>query len=137
MTPHTLPVRVYWEDTDASGLVYHASYIRFMERGRTELLRAAGLDQRLLMEGGAGAPVFFVVRAMNIEFIRPAVMDDLLRVESRVIEIGGASISIDQRVMRGAETLATAQVKAVCVENGRARRLPPDVRAKFENALPG
>jgi acyl-CoA thioester hydrolase len=135
MIPYILPVRVYWEDTDASGLVYHASYIRFMERGRTELLRAIGLDQRLLMDGGAGAPIFFVVRAMDIEFIRPAIMDDLLRVESSVTEIGGASITLDQRVMRGTETLASAKVKAVCVEHGRARRLPPDARAKFESVL--
>ncbi len=135
MPPFTLPVRVYWEDTDASGLVYHASYIRFMERGRTELLRAIGLDQRPLLEGAPGAPSFFVVRAVNIEFLRPAVMDDLLTVETNVDEIGGASVTMYQRVLRGAEILATAQVKAVCVENGRAKRLAPDVREKFESAL--
>jgi acyl-CoA thioester hydrolase len=132
---HTLPVRVYWEDTDASGLVYHTSYIRFMERGRTELLRSLGLDQRPLLEGAAGAPTFFVVRAMQLDFIRPAVMDDLLRVETRVLELGGASLTLDQRVLRETETLVTAAVKVVCVEGGRAKRLPPEVRAKFEGAL--
>ncbi|WP_457796531.1 tol-pal system-associated acyl-CoA thioesterase [Methylocystis sp. S23] len=131
---HTLPVRVYWEDTDASGLVYHTSYIRFMERGRTELLRSLGLDQRPLLEGATGAPTFFVVRAMQLDFIRPAVMDDLLSVETRAIELGGASLTLDQRVLRGMETLVTAAVKVVCVEAGRAKRLPPDVRAKFEGA---
>jgi acyl-CoA thioester hydrolase len=135
MTAHALSVRVYWEDTDASGLVYHTSYIRFMERGRTELLRTLGLDQRPLLEGAGGAPTFFVVRAMDLEFIRPAVMDDLLTIETRVRELGGASLTLDQRVLRGAETLVTATVKVVCVEQGRAKRLPPGVREKFEAAL--
>jgi acyl-CoA thioester hydrolase len=135
MTAHTISVRVYWEDTDASGLVYHTSYIRFMERGRTELLRTLGLDQRPLLEGAAGAPTFFVVRAMDLGFVKPAVMDDLLTIETRVLELGGASLALDQRVLRGAETLVTANVKVVCVEGGRAKRLPPDVREKFERAL--
>jgi acyl-CoA thioester hydrolase len=135
MHPHTLPVRVYWEDTDASGLVYHTSYIRFMERGRTELLRTLGLDQRPLLEGAAGAPIFFVVRAMEIDFRKPAIMDDLVAIETRVTAIGGASIDLDQRVTRDGETLVGAKVKVVCVEDGRAKRLPADVRAKFEAAL--
>ena len=136
MTAHTLPVRVYWEDTDASGLVYHTSYVRFMERGRTELLRTLGLDQRPLLEGASGgAPIFFVVRAMELDFVRPAIMDDMLSVETRVLELGGASLTLDQRVMRGTEKLVSAVVKVVCVENGRARRLPADVREKFEAAL--
>jgi acyl-CoA thioester hydrolase len=133
--PHILPVRVYWEDTDASGLVYHTSYIRFMERGRTELLRTLDLNQRPLLEGAAGAPTFFVVRALQVEFIRPAIMDDLLTVESDVKELGGASLAMDQRIRRGDATLVTAMAKIVCVQDGRATRLPPDVRAKFENAL--
>ncbi len=135
MTAHRIAVRVYWEDTDASGLVYHTSYIRFMERGRTELLRSLGLDQRPLLEGAAGAPIFFVVRGMELDFRKPAHMDDLLRVETRPVEIGGASLTLDQRVLRGDEALVTAMVKVVCVENGRARRLPPEVRAKFESQL--
>lgn len=135
MTPHALSVRVYWEDTDASGLVYHASYVRFMERGRTELLRRLGLDQRPLLEGMAGAPIFFVVRAMELEFMKPAAMDDLLSVETRVRQLGGASLTLDQRVLRGAETLVAATVKVVCVESGRAKRLPSDVRERFERAL--
>lgn len=135
IAPHTLPIRVYWEDTDASGLVYHTSYVRFMERGRTELLRSIGLDQRPLLEGAVGKPVFFVVRAMDLDFRKPAVMDDLLTVETHLTEIGGASITLDQRVRRGDETLVTAVVKVVCVEEGRARRLPAEVRAKFEARL--
>ncbi len=135
MSPHTLSIRIYWEDTDASGLVYHTSYIRFMERGRTELLRTLGLEQRPLLEGAAGAPIFFVVRAMDLEFLKPAAMDDLLSVETSVAGIGGASLTLVQRVLRGAETLVTATVRVVCVEAGRAKRLPPDVRDKFARAL--
>jgi acyl-CoA thioester hydrolase len=135
IAPHTLPVRVYWEDTDASGLVYHTSYVRFMERGRTELLRSLGLDQRPLLEGSVGKPVFFVVRTMDLDFRRPAVMDDMLSVETRLTEIGGASITLHQQVRRGDETLVAAVVKVVCVEEGRARRIPAEVRAKFEAAL--
>lgn len=132
MTPHSIPARVYWEDTDASGLVYHASYIRFMERGRTELLRSLGLEQRQLLDGASGAPIYFVVRAMQLDFRKPAVLDDLLSVETLITEIGGASLTLDQRVRRGEETLATAIVKVVCVEAGRARRMPAEVREKFE-----
>jgi acyl-CoA thioester hydrolase len=136
MNAHTLPIRVYWEDTDASGLVYHTSYIRFMERGRTELLRSIGLDQRPLLEGAAGAPIFFVVRAMEIDFRKPALMDDLLSVQTAPLELGAASLILNQRVLRGDETLVTATVKVVCVEEGRAKRLPTDVRAKFEALRP-
>ncbi len=78
----SLSIRVYYEDTDFSGLVYHASYLRFMERARTEMLRALGLDQRALLAGAAGAPIFFVVRSMDVDFQKPATMDDLLTVET-------------------------------------------------------
>lgn len=132
---YALTIRVYYEDTDFSGLVYHASHLRFMERGRTELLRSLGLHQRALLEGAAGAPIFFVVRAMDIDFRRPATMDDLLLVESRVTDIGGASVTLDQRILRDGELLVAAAVKVVCVENGRARRLPAAVRESFERAL--
>ena len=128
--PHRLTVRVYYEDTDFSGLVYHASYLRFMERGRTELLRDLGLGQRELLQG-AGGGLFFVVRAMTIDFRKPAQMDDSLCVETIVREVSGASFDLDQRVTRGDETLVCAQVKIAAVEGGRPRRLPSDVRAKF------
>lgn len=130
-----LSVRVYYEDTDFSGLVYHASYLRFMERARTEMLRSLGLDQKALLEGAAGAPIFFVVRSMDVDFQKPATMDDLLTVETETIELGGASLTLDQRVLRDAELLVRARVRVVCVEGGRARRLPPEVRAKFERLL--
>lgn len=134
-TPHALPVRVYWEDTDASGLVYHASYIRFMERGRTELLRSLGMSQRAMFEGADGAAIYFVVRRMEVDFIKPALLDDELVVETRAQALGGASLTLDQRVIRAGELLCGAIMKVVCVENGRARRMPADVRAKFERVM--
>ncbi|PWB83353.1 MAG: tol-pal system-associated acyl-CoA thioesterase [Methylocystaceae bacterium] len=131
--PHRLPIRVYYEDTDFSGLVYHASHLRFMERGRTELLRELGIHQRALLEESS-AGLFFVVRAMTIDFRKPALMDDLLTVETVVEDVGGATVALAQRVLRDGELLVFASVKVAAVENGRARRLPPDVRAKFESA---
>jgi acyl-CoA thioester hydrolase len=132
----SLSIRVYYEDTDFSGLVYHASYLRFMERARTEMLRSLGLDQKALLAGAAGAPIFFVVRSMDVDFQKPATMDDLLTVETEILELGGASLTLEQRVTREAELLVRAKVRIVCVEAGRARRLPPEVRAKFECLLP-
>ena len=136
MSPvHALTVRVYWEDTDASGLVYHAAHIRFMERGRTELLRTLGLVQRDLLESPTSPPIFFVVRKMDVEFERPGRMDDLLTVETAVTAIGGASVDLDQRVLRDGELLVKARVKVVCVEDGRARRLPALARESFLKAV--
>jgi acyl-CoA thioester hydrolase len=132
---HRLSIRVYYEDTDFSGLVYHASHLRFMERGRTELLRELGIHQRALHEGEAGSGFFFVVRAMNIDFRRPALMDDLLTIETRLEAIGGASLTLAQTVLRDGEALVIAKVTVAAVEKGRARRLPPEVRAKFEQIL--
>lgn len=126
---HSLTVRIYYEDTDFSGLVYHASYLRFMERGRTELLRDLGLGQRELLQAQGG--LFFVVRAMTIDFRKPAQMDDLLFVETVVREVSGASFDLDQRVMRGGDMLVGAQVRIAAVEGGRPRRLPAQVREKF------
>jgi acyl-CoA thioester hydrolase len=122
-------VRVYYEDTDFSGVVYHASYLRFMERGRTELLRALGLSQGEIMAGKAGEVFGFAVRAMSVEFLKPARMDDLLTIETRADAIGGASMDLDQRVLRGDEVLITAKVRIACVANGKPARIPKAVRA--------
>ena len=96
---HTMLVRVYYEDTDFSGIVYHANYLRFMERGRTNYLRLVGADHRALFEATEKeAPSFaFVVRSMKIDFLRPAFMDDLLEIRSLSKEVSGASISIRRR----------------------------------------
>jgi acyl-CoA thioester hydrolase len=128
---HLLPVRVYYEDTDFSGVVYHASYLRFMERGRTDYLRLLGADHRALFEQTeAEAPGFaFVVRSMNIEFLKPARMDDVLTITTAPHEVKGASITLHQRVLRGDELLVEAQVRVAFVSGGRARPIPKALRA--------
>ncbi|AMN40323.1 tol-pal system-associated acyl-CoA thioesterase [Rhodoplanes sp. Z2-YC6860] len=127
---HVQPVRVYYEDTDFSGVVYHASYLRFMERGRTNYLRLLGADQRALFEEVAKeAPGFaFVVRAMQLDFLKPARMDDLLEVVTTPSEVKGASIVLHQRVNRGIETLVEATVQVAFVSGGRAQRIPKALR---------
>ena len=134
-TSHLLTVRVYYEDTDFSGVVYHASYLRFMERGRTELIRALGIEQRELFDEGTA--LGFAVRRMTIEFIRPAVMDDLLTVETRAVAARGATMDVAQRVLRGEQELVTAQVLVACVGGGRARRIPDVLRARLEAGSAG
>jgi acyl-CoA thioester hydrolase len=130
---HRLPLRVYYEDTDFSGLVYHASYLRFLERGRTEWLAALGVGQRALHEDAQA--LAFVVRRMNVDWIRPARMDDLLLVETRPISLAGASAALAQRVTRGAETLVEAHVLIATVAGGRPRRLPDAARRMIQAAL--
>lgn len=126
---HLLPQRVYYEDTDFSGFVYHASYLRLLERGRTEMLRALGVHQGEIHAGDA--PFVFVVRAMSIEFLKPARMDDVVVVETRAAEIGGASMVLAQKLVRGAQTLVTAEVRVAVVAGGKPTRLPGDIRAKL------
>ena len=127
---HVLPVRVYYEDTDFSGVVYHASYLRFMERGRTDYLRLIGADHRAMFEAAEReAPGFaFVVRSMTIEFLKPARMDDVLEVLTSPREVKGASVILHQRVARGGETLIDAQVRVAFVSAGRARPIPKPLR---------
>lgn len=123
---HRLRLRVYYEDTDFSGVVYHASYLRFMERGRTEFLRQAGVTQR---DWHAGTETFFfVVRRMAIEWLKPARMDDELVAETRVSAIRGASLTMRQAVLRAGEPLVTAEVLVVGVAGERATRLPEPLR---------
>ncbi len=127
---HVMDVRVYYEDTDFTGIVYHANYLRFMERGRTNYLRLLGADHRALFEQAqAEAPSFaFVARAMQIEFLKPARMDDVLTVTTFPGEVKGASITLQQEVARGAERLVTAAVKVAFVSGGRARPIPKALR---------
>jgi len=127
---HVLAVRVYYEDTDFTGVVYHASYLRFMERGRTDFMRLLGADQRALFEETAQeVPGFhFVVRSMTIEFLKSAHMDDLLEITTVPEEIKGASMTLRQRVARGAETLVEAKVRVAFVAGGKARRIPKALR---------
>jgi len=135
---HVMSVRVYYEDTDFSGMVYHASYLRFMERGRTNYLRLLGADQRALFEETEQeAPGFaFVVRSMQIEFLKAARMDDVLEVTTTTHEVRGASITLDQRVVRGEEVLIEARVQVAFVSGGRARRIPEALRTAMRTSEP-
>ncbi len=123
---HRHPVRVYYEDTDAGGIVYHANYLKFVERARSEWVRALGLDQKRLREERG---LIIVVRRMEVDFLRPALYDDLLEVTTTLRGLGGARIELDQAVLRGDEKLFAAVVTLVCVgTDGRAARLPEDLR---------
>ena len=130
---HILPVRVYFEDTDAGGVVYHASYVRFCERGRTDFLRLLGADARGLIDGSdSREPAAFVVRRMNCEFLRPGRMDDLLEVETRVKELGGASVRLMQSISAEGRRIFEADVTVVLVSmSGKPLRLSKAVRAAF------
>jgi len=147
---HVLPIRVYFEDTDFSGLVYHASYVRWCERGRSDFLRLLGSDHRALMDGAPVAggqlkaneqapvaggqpkvqePAAFVVRRLTLEYLRPARIDDVLEVTTRVKALTAATLVLDQRVSRGADLLCTAEVTVVLVsQGGRVLRLSRALR---------
>ncbi|MEM7498238.1 MAG: tol-pal system-associated acyl-CoA thioesterase [Pseudomonadota bacterium] len=124
---HRFAVRVYYEDTDLAGIVYYANYLRFIERARTEALRALGIDQPALkaVEG-----LVFVVRTVNAEYRRPAVFDDLLTVETGLLELRRASVTLEQRVLRDAEPLFVSTVGlAMMGASGRPARIPAAVSA--------
>ena len=131
---HLQQVRVYYEDTDFSGIVYHASYLRFMERGRTNYLRLIGADHRALFEQAQEeAPGFaFVVRHMGIDFKKPAVMDDVLTIVTAPEEVKGASVVLHQQVMRGEELLVEAHVQVAFISAGRARPIPKPLRIAMQ-----
>lgn len=122
---HVLPIRVYFEDTDFSGLVYHGSYVRWCERGRSDMLRLLGNDHRDLFEGRIGRePSAFVVRRMGLEFLKPARIDEVLQVETQIAETGAASLKLAQRISREGVTLFEAEVLVVLVgRSGRILRL--------------
>jgi len=131
---HSMPVRVYYEDTDFSGVAYHASYLRFMERGRTNYLRLLGAGHRALFEETEKeAPGFaFVVRSMGIEFLKPARMDDVLEIVTWPEEVKGASITLHQEVRRGNDVLIEAHVKVAFVSGGKARPIPKPLRVAMK-----
>jgi acyl-CoA thioester hydrolase len=133
---HVLPIRVYYEDTDFSGNVYHANYLKFCERGRSDCLRVLGIHHHELhwhqTQGGMG----FVVRRMVCEFLKPARIDDLLEVETRFVEMAGARMELDQKVRRGGDSLFKARVTVALVDaQGRPRKVPRDM-AKAMALLP-
>lgn len=130
---HILPLRVYYEDTDFSGLVYHASYIRWCERGRTDFVRLIGLNQKELFDGADGATrCFFVVRHMDIDYLKPAMMDDVLEVVTKVAEQNTASLKIAQEIRRDGTVLFRAMVMIVLInERGRPVRLTEAIKDAF------
>jgi acyl-CoA thioester hydrolase len=124
---HSHPVRVYYEDTDAGGMVYHANYLRFAERGRTEFLRSLGFSHT---ESRAESGVVFVVRRCTVDFILPARLDDALTVSTSVAAARGALLSLRQEIRRGDDLLVGLDVDVACIgREGRAQRLPPALRA--------
>ena len=127
---HVLPVRVYFEDTDFSGLVYHASYLRWCERGRSDFLRLIGSDHKALIEGAGGhEPAAFVVRRMALEFLKPARIDEVLEVTTRVKDTTAATLVLDQRIGRDGVDLFTAEVTVVLVSvSGKPQRLSAALR---------
>jgi len=131
---HVMSVRVYYEDTDFSGMVYHASYLRFMERGRSNYLRLLGANQRAMFEATEReAPGFsFVVRSMQIDFLKPAHIDDVLEIITEPEIVKGASITLHQRVVRDGEILVEAHVRVAFVSGGRARPIPKPLRTAMD-----
>jgi len=122
---------VYYEDTDFSGVVYHASYLRFMERGRSEFLRAAGTPHQAMLE--SDPPLFWAVRRMAVDFNRPARVDEALTVRTKALELAGARLRLDQAVLRASDILVKAEVE-VCIvtSGGKPRRVPEMVRKKLQ-----
>ena len=127
---HIYPVRVYYEDTDAAGIVYYANYLKYAERARTEMLRDLGNENARLMKTEGLA---FAVRRCEVDFFKPARLDDLLSVETRLIDIGGASVVADQRVKRDNAELVRMELKLACLSlDGRPARLPAAVKTRLK-----
>jgi acyl-CoA thioester hydrolase len=129
MDARDFELRVYYEDTDLAGIVYYANYLRFIERARTEWVRGLGVDQGALKRDEG---IVFAVRRVEADYLKPARFDDLLTVTTRLVELGGARIELEQEVLRAGERLFAARVVLVCMsEAGGAVRIPPVVRAKL------
>jgi acyl-CoA thioester hydrolase len=125
-------IRVYFEDTDTGGVVYYANYLKYLERARTEWLRALGVDQgRLMTETGLG----FAVRSIAAEYLKPARLDDELQVVTRVVSHGRVQVMFEQRIERGSEILVTARVRVACInlERGKAAPMPQEIYEQFDH----
>ena len=123
MRPHSFPLRVYFEDTDAGGMAYHATYLRWAERARTEALREAGLPHQEMMERHNA---ILVVRRVEVEYVRPARLDDAVTLETRVLAVRGATLVLDQRARKDGADLAVMRVELACLDRAelRPRRIP-------------
>lgn len=130
---HVLPVRVYFEDTDFAGLVYHANYLKFCERGRSDFIRTLGIDHRSLENPESGDPAVFVVRRIEVDYLRPAHIDEVLEVVTHCTEIGGASLTLSQEVRRDGVALVRLKVIVVLVsKTGKPQRIGRLVRDALE-----
>lgn len=131
---HIFPLVVYWEDTDAGGIVYYANYLKFTERARTDMLRGLGINQqRMLTEEGG---THFVVRACEIEYLRPARMEDELEIVTEISDLRGASLRMEQDIYRDGTLLVTTKVRIACLdEEGRPQRLSSAINEKFNATL--
>jgi len=128
---HVLPVRIYYEDTDLSGVVYHANYLRYMERGRSEFFRAAGILRLAQLE--APEPTAWTLRKAEIEYLRPARVDDLIEVHTRATSLSGARLSAEQDIFCRGLQLTRGRVEACIITlEGKPRRLPAEMRQKLE-----
>jgi len=127
----TLPVRIYYEDTDAGGVVYYANYLRYLERGRTEFIRALGVEQRELAQATGLA---FAVRSLAAEYLKPARLDDELVVATAVEALGRAQVTFAQTIARGQQTLLTATVRVACLDlaSGRPAAMPKMLHDQFK-----
>lgn len=133
-TRHLFAVRVYYEDTDLTGMVYHANYLRWFERARSDLLRVLGIEQRGAVEDGTG---FYTVAELTIRYLTPARLDDLVTIATDALELGAASVRLRQQALRGEQLLAEAAVRVGFIApDGRPRRQPADWRAAFETLKP-
>jgi len=131
---HRLPIRVYYEDTDAGGVVYHGNFVRFFERGRSEMLRMLGIDHAAAWRrADADRRLGFAVRHMEIDFLAPAFLDDALTVHSEVEKVAAAYVDARQWISRGADVVARARLRVALIDSeGRPRRLPEDWRRRLE-----
>ena len=130
---HVFPLRVYYEDTDAGGIVYYANYLRFAERARTEYLRSVGADHKSLMEQD---DVYFTVRQCSVDYLKPAFLDDALEVHSCFFDVRGASLQAEQVVRREEYELARLNIWLACIGgNGRPIRMPKKLRDAFSTDI--
>ena len=131
---HHFPIRVYYEDTDAGGIVYHSQYLNFAERARTELVREMGISQRVLLEEGEGTA--FAVRSATLDFLRPAKLDDLLTVETEVTAMGGASVELRQTIKREGDATELVRIAVrlgYITLSGKPARIPAGIKDMFGN----
>ena len=130
----SLTTRVYYEDTDAAGIVYYANYFRFLERGRTEFLRSLGHNQQELMQEG----IAFAVRSVSAEYLKPAKLDDVLTVETGVESLGRAQVVFFQRIVRGEDTLLDAKIRVACIDpqRGKPIAMPRAIYEQFKSLIP-